>query len=88
MAKEETTGMRVDGFFVVGRETPGGAVFMQTYMDGSLPAKHWGELRFADRFLMLKDAMKAAENVPRQHESDEPATVWRIEVTATKESEI
>lgn len=79
--------MRADGFFVVGRETSGGAVgFMQTYLaDGVMPAVHWGELQFADRFLMFEDAKKAAENAPRQYEGDEPAAVWRVEVTATKE---
>lgn len=78
--------MKIDGFYVVGRETPGGAaVFMQTYMSGGLPMRHWGELQFADRYLMFKDAEKAAENAPRRYESDEPATVWRVEVTATKE---
>lgn len=78
--------MRVDGFFVVGRETPGGAVsYLRTYIAGGAPAGHWGDLRFADRYLMFEDAKKAAENFPRQYESDEPATVWRVEVTATKE---
>lgn len=78
--------MRVDGFFVVGRETPGGdAVFLQTCVVGGIPSRHWGALKFADRFLMFGDAKKAAENVPRQYESDEPATAWRVEVTATKE---
>lgn len=78
--------MRVDGFFVVGRETSGGAVvFMQTYYtSGGLPMRHWGELKFADRYLMLEGAKKAAENAPRQYEGDEPATVWRVEVNATK----
>lgn len=90
MTKEETAGMRVAGFYVVGRETPDGAVkFRQTYRDGSLmPRAHWGELQFADRYLMFEDAKKAANNAPRRYESDEPATVWRVEVTATKESEI
>lgn len=78
--------MRIDGFFVVGRETSGGVVFMQTYMDGILPARNWGELKFADRYLMFDDAKKAAENAPRRYESDEPAAVWRVEVTATKET--
>lgn len=78
--------MRVDGFFVVGRETSDGAVFLDTCMDGDMPAEHWGELRFADRYLMFEGAKKAAENAPRTYESDEPATVWRVEVTATKET--
>ena len=79
--------MRVDGFYVVGRETSGGnAVFMQTYMDGSLPARHWGALKFADRYLVFGDAKKAAEGVPRQYESDGPVAVWRVEVTAAKEA--
>lgn len=79
--------MRVDGFYVVGRETSGGdVVFMQTYMGLGLPERHWGELRFADRYLMPGDAKKAAENAPSQYEGDEPATVWRVEVTATKET--
>ena len=79
--------MRIDGFFVVGREASGGeVVFLQTYMSGGLPMRHWGELKFADRYLMFEDAKKAAENAPRQYEGDEPAMVWRVEVTATKES--
>lgn len=80
--------MRVDGFFVVGRETPDGIVrFKQTYLDGgAMPMTHWGELKFADRYLVHDDAKRAAENTPRQYESDEPATVWRVEVTATMET--
>lgn len=79
--------MRVDGFFVVGRETPGGdAVFLQTYVVGGMPSRHWGALKFADRYLMSGDAKKAAENAPRRYESDGSATVWRVEVTATKET--
>lgn len=81
--------MRVDGFFVVGRETPGGdAVFMQTYMAGNFRERHWGCLAYADRYLMLEDAKRAAENAPRQCANDDPATVWRVEVTATKEGSI
>lgn len=77
----------VDGFFVVGRETPDGdAVFMQTYMAGNTSEKHWGCLLYADRYLMFEDAKMAAENTPRRYESDDPATVWRVEVTATKET--
>lgn len=79
--------MRVDGFFVVGRETPyGDAEFLQTYVVGGMPSRHWGALKFADRYLVFEDAKRAAENAPRQYESDEPATVWRVEVTATKET--
>lgn len=80
--------MRVDGFYVVGRETSGGdVVFMQTYASGGLPVLlHWGDLRFADRYIMPGDAKKAAENATSQYEGDEPATVWRVEVTATKET--
>lgn len=79
--------MRVDGFYVVGRETPGGdAAFLQTRAVWGTPIRVWGALKFADRFLMFGDAEKAAENVPRQHESDEPASVWAVEVTATKET--
>ena len=78
--------MRVDGFYVVGRETPGDVVvFLQTYMAGNISAGHWGGLTFADRYLVFEDAKKAAENTPRQYESDGPATVWRVEVTAEKE---
>ena len=78
--------MREDGFYVVGRETPGGdAVFMQTYMAGNFREKHWGCLAYADRYLMFEDAKKAAESAPLPCESGEPAAVWRIEVTATKE---
>lgn len=78
--------MRVDGFYVVGRETPGGdAVFMQTYMAGSFRGKHWGCLAYADRYLMFEDAKRAAANATSQYESDEPAAVWRVEVTVTKE---
>jgi len=78
--------MRVDGFYVVGRETPSGVVvFLQTYVVGGMPSRHWGVFEFADRYLMFKDARKAAENAPRQYEGDEPATVWRVEVTAEKE---
>lgn len=37
--------MRIDRFYVVGRETScGDVVFMQTYVSGGLPAGHWGEL--------------------------------------------
>lgn len=80
--------MRADGFFVVGRETSGGdAVFMQTYVVGGVPFRHWGALKFADRYLMFGDAKKAAENAPRQYEGDESAAVWRVEVIVTKESE-
>lgn len=78
--------MRVDGFYVVGRETPGGdVVFLQTYVTGNFREKSWVDLAYADRYLMFENAKKAAENAPRQYESDEPAAVWRIEVTATKE---
>ena len=77
--------MRVDVFFVVGRETPGGVMFLQTYMAGNFRNKHWGYLEYADRYLMFEDAKKAAENASRQYESDEPAAVWRVEVTAAKE---
>jgi len=78
--------MKVDGFYVVGRETPDGTIrFLQTYMAGNMPTRHWGEMEFADRYLVFEDAKKAGENTPRQYESDGPATVWRIEVTATKE---
>lgn len=78
--------MRVDGFYAVGRETPGGdVVFLQTYVAGNMPAGHWGGLAFADRYLMFEDAKKAAESAPLPYESGEPAAVWRIEVTATKE---
>jgi hypothetical protein len=78
--------MRVDGFYAVGRETPGGyVVFLQTYMTGGMPTGHWGELAFANRYLMFKDAKKAAESAPLPYENGEPAAVWRIEVTATKE---
>jgi hypothetical protein len=58
---------------------------MQTYLSGGLPARRWGELKFADRYLVSRNAKKAAENAPRQYEGDEPAAVWRVEVTATKE---
>ena len=79
--------MRADGFFVVGRETSGGAVvFMHTYMLWGHPISHWGELKFADRYLMFEGAKRAAENAPRQYEGDEPAAVWRVEVTVTKET--
>lgn len=79
--------MKVDGFYVVGHDTPGGdAVFMQTYMVCGLPSRHWGVLEFADRFLMFKDAKKAADNAPCRRESDGPAAVWRVDVTATKET--
>lgn len=79
--------MRVDGFYVVGRETPGGyAEFLQTYMIGGVLSWHWGELKFADRYLMFGDAKRAAENAPSRYESDEPAAVWRVEVTAKKET--
>lgn len=79
--------MRVDGFYAVGRETPGGdIVFLQTYPAGSFREKSWGDLAYADRYLMFENAKKAAENAPRQCESDEPAAVWRVEVTATKET--
>lgn len=78
--------MRVEGFYVVGRETPGGdAVFLQTYVVGGVLYQHWGELRFADRYLMFGDAKEAAEDAPHRYESDKPAAVWRVEVTATKE---
>lgn len=79
--------MRIDGFYVVGRETPDGAVrFLQTYMAGSMLAGHWGEWEFADRYLMFDDANKAAENVSSRYEIDWSAMVWRVEVTATKET--
>lgn len=79
--------MRADAFFVVGREMPcGDAAFLQTYVVGGMPSRHWGALKFADRYLMFGDAKKAADNAPRQYESDEPAAVWRVEVIATKES--
>lgn len=79
--------MTVNKFYVVGRETSGGAVFLQTdMMVGGMLTEYWGELESADRYLMFEDAEKAAENAPRQHESDEPATVWRVEVTVTKET--
>ena len=82
--------MRVDGFFVVGRETPDGdALFMQTYtlLDGALLNRRWGPLGRADRYLMFEDAKKAAENTSLQCGSDKPAAVWRVEVTATKEDD-
>ena len=79
--------MKVDGFYVVGRETSGGVVFLQTYTVGGVPTgKHWGGLDFADRYLMLKYAKRAAENAPLPCESDKPAAVWRVEVTAEKET--
>ena len=78
--------MSVDRFFVVGRETSGDAVFMQTFLDGVMPIAHWGELRFADRYLTSENAKRAAENAPHRFESDGPAAVWRVEVTATKET--
>lgn len=79
--------MRVDKFYVVGRETSGGdAMFLQTYMAGGLPMKHWGELKFADRYCMFDNAKQAAENVPLPRENDKPAAVWRVEVTAEKET--
>lgn len=79
--------MKVDGFYVVGRDTPGDdVVFMQTYMGCGLLVRHWGALKFADRFLMFEDAKKAAENAPCWCESDGPAAVWRVDVTATKET--
>lgn len=79
--------MRVDGFYVVGRETPGDVVsFLRTFTAGGKLAGHWGELRFADRYLMFGDAEKAAKAVPRLHKDDGSAEVWRVEVTATKET--
>lgn len=79
--------MKVDRFYTVGRETLGGdVVFMQTYMGCGLPSRHWGVLKFADRFPTSEDAKKAAENAPCRRESDGPAAVWRVDVTATKET--
>lgn len=79
--------MSVDKFFVIGRETPDGNVqFRQTYFDGVTPATHWGDLQFADRYHMIKDAKVEATDSTRQCESDEIVAVWRVEVTATKET--
>lgn len=79
--------MKVDRFYVVGRETPSGnVVFMQTYVANGLPSRHWGDLKFADRFLMFEGAKKAAENAPCRYESNGPAAVWRVDVTASKET--
>lgn len=78
--------MRIDGFYVVGREVPGGdPVFMQTYMAGSVQAHHWGDLRYADRFLLLSDA-EAAKSMAKELATwgDHPPSVWAVEVTAIK----
>ena len=78
--------MRADMFFVVGRESSVGTVkFKQTYMDGVMPAVHWGELRFADRYPVFEDARKETKNIPSKDEGYGPADVWRVEVTVIKE---
>lgn len=79
--------MRADTFFVVGSESPNGAVqFRQTYLSGAMLVAHWGELRFADRFLLFEDARRAAKSTPAQYEDYAPTAVWRVEVTAIKET--
>ena len=79
--------MRADMFFVVGSEPPNGVVqFRQTYLSGAMLVVHWGELRFADRFLLFEDARKAAESTPAQYEGYAHVAVWRVEVIATKET--
>lgn len=77
--------MRIDGFYVIGRETPGGPVFLQTYMAGNMLAGHWGEVQYADRFLMLSDAEATRDKVRERAEwVDHPPDVWSVEVTARK----
>lgn len=84
--------MRVDGFYVVGRETPGDAVapdyavFLRTYGAGCALMRHWGGLAYADRYRRFEDAKKAAVSAPPLYTDDGPAAVWRVEVTAEKET--
>ena len=81
--------MRIDGFYAVGREVPGGGlVFMQTYMVGGVQAHHWGDLRYADRFLLLSNA-DAAVSMARELATwgEHPPSVWSVSVTASKLSD-
>lgn len=78
--------MKGADYYVVGRETSNGIVFLQTFVDGGMLSRHWGALEYADRYYMLGDAKRAAKNAPTRFESDEPATVWRVEVVVTKET--
>lgn len=78
--------MRINKFYVIGRETPGGAVFLQTYMAGNLPAGHWGDLLYADRFLKVWDAEAALSKVKELETwGEHQPTVWTVEITARKE---
>ena len=78
--------MKGADYYVVGRETSDGGVFLQTFVTGGMLSRHWGALEYADRYYMLGDAKRAAQNAPIQFEGDGPATVWRVKVVVTKET--
>lgn len=77
--------MTIDGYYVIGRETNDGIVFMQTYWDGNIPSTHWGEIQYADRYLMFKYVKKAAEEASHSVGEHKPA-VYKVEINVTKET--
>lgn len=72
-------------YYVVGRETDHGVLYMQTYTEGGMvPARHWGDLEYADRFGSRDEAERAAMYMTRWYGMGRQPSVWVVETICRK----